>query len=177
MFRQVLTITIALTLTFSSVGCGRGEHPKDAKMIENFGAHRSKFEELLKMFEADRSLGRVGPDFTRNASFFEKCVGPNAWDGKVTLVAEERLAAYRQLFKELGLTAGIEGYCDKIEVLFYASTRGLSVSGSMKGYSNLKVRPEVVVESLDTYWSADGRSFTAYKQIDGNWYLYFNYED
>jgi hypothetical protein len=80
----------------------------------------------------------------------------------------------------LGLSAGIEGYCEKDAILFYASTKGLSVTGSTKGYAYLKKVPEnseKLVNSLDDYWSPDGKSFTAYRRIEGNWYLYFDYED
>lgn len=176
MYRLGFTIMV---FAFSSLllSCDGREHPKDAILIENFNAHRGEFEELLQMFQADRSLGRVGSDFTRSASFFEKCTGPNAWNGNEPEVSEDRLKDYRTRFAKLGLAAGIEGYCDKDWVLFYASTQGLSITGSDKGYVHLASPPKKVVEDLDTYWSDDKKSFTAYRHIEGNWYLYFRYED
>ena len=62
-------------------------------------------------------------------------------------------------------------------VWFHASTRGLAVSGSSKGYAYLLEKPKTLVDNLDEYWSKDNKSFTAFRQIEGNWYLYFDYED
>lgn len=117
------------------------------------------------MFLTDRGLGRVAYDFTRPEN-------PGAIG-----ISRERLGAYRRLFDKLDLSAGIEGYDEKDIVWFHASTYGLSVTGSGKGYAYVKERPKLVVGNLDTYWSADGRSFTAFRHIEGNWYLYFDYED
>ena len=176
MNRRCYTV-IFLLIVISIAGCGKKEHPKDAILIDNFNVHRAEFEELLQMFQADRSLGRVGDGFTRTASFFEECTGPNAWNGKEIEVTKERLAAYEQLFIKLGLRQGIEGYCEKSVVTFIASTKGLSVTGTAKGYAYYVNPPQLIVDDLDAYWSPDRRSFTAYRHIDGKWYLFFNYED
>ena len=132
------------------------------------------------MFLEDKSLGRVASDFTRTSNFFEKCEEPNSWSGKEIEVTAERLAKYRKIFNNLGLSAGIEGYCEKNRVFLHASTKGLSVTGSTKGYAYLKKAPEnpdKLVDNLDNYWSPDGKSFRAFRHIEGNWYLYFDYED
>ena len=117
------------------------------------------------MFLADKGLGRVAYDFTRPEN--PQTVG----------ITRERLKVYRGLFDELDLSAGIEGYEEKDVVWFHASTYGLSVTGSGKGYAYLKERPKLVVDNLDTYWSQDGRSFTTFRHLEGNWYLYLDYED
>ncbi|CAN5684851.1 hypothetical protein BH24ACI3_BH24ACI3_00520 [soil metagenome] len=174
---QRYVTSLLVILVFALLGCGPKEHPKDAVMKENFAVHRAEFEELLKMFKEDRSLGRVGAGFTRTASFFEECKGPDAWNGKEIEVSQERIVEYQNLFVILGLPNGIEGYCEKENVSFYASSKGLSVSGSSKGYAYLEKPPVLLVDDLDSYWSEDSRSFTAYRHIDGNWYLYFDYED
>ena len=129
------------------------------------------------MFLEDKSLGRVGSNFTRTANFFEKCESPNTWNGKEIEVSNERLKEYKKLFATIGLSAGIEGYCEKKMITFYASTQGLSISGSTKGYAYLVTPPKTLVDNLDNYWSSDNRSFTAFRHIEGNWYLYFDYED
>ena len=162
------------------LACEEKEHPKDEHLIQNFQAHKSEFNQLVQMFLEDESLGRVSIDFTRTSNFFEKCEGPNSWNGKEIEVSQERLADYRKLFNALKLSAGIEGYCEKDRILFYASTKGLSVTGSTKGYAYLKNAPknsETLVDNLDNYWSPDKKSFTAYRHVEGNWYLYFDYED
>jgi hypothetical protein len=145
------------------VGCSR--HPSDSALLKNFQSHRAEFNHLLVMFLADKGLGRVAYDFTRPE------------DPASVGVSPERLAEYRKLFDQLGLSAGIEGYGDKEEVQFYASTQGLSVSGSAKGFAYLTRPPSLLVDRLDNYRSKDGKSFTAFRHIEGNWYLYLDYED
>lgn len=143
------------------------QHPTAQQLIVNFRNNQADFERLLLLFKSDNQLGRVAYDFTRSASFTTTTAD----------VPPERLNTYRALFTRLHLEAGIEGYGDKRTVYFIASTQGLSVSGSAKGYVYSIDRPEPVVENIDAYWPADGRSFTAYQLIEGNWYLYFEYED
>lgn len=162
---KVFVLAACLALLSPQAGCSSPNHPSDAALVENFRSHRSGFEQLLGMFVADRGLGRVAYDFTRPEN--AETVGVNG----------DRLRAYRELFDELGLSAGIEGYGEKDLVLFHASTYGLAVSGSSKGYAYLKERPALVVDDLDKYRSPDGRSFTAYRHVEGDWYLYFDYED
>ena len=133
--------------------------------MKNFQSHESQFNQLLQMFLSDRGLGRVAYDFTRPANPAE--IG----------ISRERVEDYRRRFDELGLSAGIEGYDEKDAVWFHASTQGLSVSGSSKGFAYLLKPPKLQVESLDGYQSKDGRSFTAFRHIAGNWYLYYDFED
>ena len=172
---------IVCFLIFSlSMSCGEKEHPKDEKLIEIYQSHKNEFNQLLQMFQEDKSLGRVAPEFTRTANFFEECKAPNIWNGKNIEIGEARLSEYRKLFSLLELPAGIEGYCEKDIILFYASTKGLSVTGSSKGFAYLEEMPTgnlKIVENLDNYWSSDGKSFRAFRRIEGNWYLYFDYED
>jgi hypothetical protein len=140
-------------------------HPTDDVLIDKWTRHRGEFDELLGMFQSDQRLGRVAPTFTR----------PERWADAG--VAPARIKDYRRRCDDLGLEAGIEGYDEKDVVWFIASARGLSVTGSGKGYVYMTQPPELVVPSLDKYWSSDGRSFTAYRHLDGNWYLFFDYED
>ncbi|MBK8464481.1 MAG: hypothetical protein IPL32_01495 [Chloracidobacterium sp.] len=125
------------------------------------------------MFKEDRSVGRVS-DFIRPANFFEKC---ESWDGKEVEMSTIRHLDYRRRFLILGLSAGIEGYCEKESVYFYASTKGLSVTGSSKGYVYTVKQPTLLVDDLDKYWSPDGQSFAAHRHIEGQWYLFLDYED
>ncbi len=157
---QLFGLLLLLVLS----GC-RAQHPKDEDLIQRFKTHRQEFEQLLQMFQADKGLGRVAPDFTRPANTTE--IG----------VTKERIDEYRRLFSALGLSSGIEGYGERDAVIFYASTQGLSVSGSSKGFAYLTKRPELLVDQLDGYRSPDGRSFSAFRHIEGNWYLHLDFED
>src|ERR687886_466493 len=113
------SLLIAAAILLS--GCS-SEHPSDRSLLDNFRLHKAEFERLLQMFRADKGLGRVAYDFTRPEN--PRDVG----------VSRERLREYRDLFGELGLSAGVEGYGEKEVIWFHASTRGLSVTGSSKGY-------------------------------------------
>ncbi len=140
-------------------------HPTDAELIENWTRNRKAFDELLRLFEGDQRLGRVAPDFIRPAKLEDAGV------------SRERIKDYQQRCRALRLEAGIEGYDEKSTIWFHASTRGLSVTGSSKGYAYVTRVPDLVVPSLDDYRSADGRSYTAYRHLEGDWYLYIAYED
>ena len=183
---------LAVATLMPLVGCGllfEKQHPKDAELIENFRRHRQEFEALIEVFRSDTGVGRVGATFTRSSDFFGKCAdsqtrdaskgtgSSDTWDGQPIHVSKERFLDYQRRFKDLGLTAGIEGYCAKDLIGMYASTQGLSVTGSSKGYAFMTKPPQILVDDLDSFWSEDGRSFTAYRRIDGNWYLFFDYED
>ena len=148
------------------VGCSScfgPKHRQDETMIEHFEKNRRQFEELLVMFTEDRHFVRIGRDFTVP----ERTVGGDL----------QRLEEYRKYFKELGLEAGIQGDPERTAVHFHATTYGLSVTGSSKGYAHLASTPSLVVDNLDEFWSENGESFTAFRHIDENWYLYFDYED
>lgn len=138
-------------------------HPSSEELINNFYTHRAEFDRLLQMAIEDQELNRVAYNFTRPE------------DPELIGITQERLNEYRLLFHKLNLEAGIENH--NYRVWFIASSSGLSISGSAKGYIYTEVHPDLVVEDLDSYDSADGRSFTAYQQIKGNWYLYYDYED
>lgn len=160
-FRSVL-LTIMLLIFAPLNGCAY-EHPSDQALIENFQTHKTEFNQLLQMFLTDDALISVAFDWT------------DPKEPQTIGITQERLDAYRRLFRKLGLPKGISGYGGKNRILFFSSTRGLGVSGSGKGYAYVKEPPELVVDNLDNYKSKDGKSFTAYKHIEGNWYLFFDF--
>lgn len=72
----------------------------------------------------------------------------------------ERIESYRKLFSTLSIPPGFYAFNDPERFEFIASTRGLSVTGSSKGYAYLQEKPDLVVVNLDSYWSSDRKSFT-----------------
>ena len=163
--RKLTRRLLASLLLLALCGCSSSEHPSDEKLIENFRAHKAEFDQLLRTFLADRGLTRVAEDFTRPE------------DAASVGVSAEGLKAYRRLFDRLGLKGGVEGPEPKDLVLFYASTQELGVSGSSKGYAYCKERPPRLADDLDAYRPPDKGSFTVFRHLEGNWYLYFDYED
>ncbi len=160
----------ALVISWVLVGCDNaGDHPPSARLLQQWHDHHTELEQLVKMFQADKGLNRVAPDFTR----------PD--DPATVGVAPTRIAEYRQLLQKAGVHSGVEGYGDKDSVTFIVSALGLSVSGSGKGFAYLEGTPEGLVSDLDAHIahaiSTRARSFTAYQHIEGDWYLYYDYED
>jgi hypothetical protein len=152
------------------VGCdGAGDHPSSAKLLQQWHDHRAELQQLVTDFQKDKALNRVAPDFTR----------PD--DPSTVGVSPARIADYRERLQKAEVSRGIEGYGDKDAITFIVSALGLSVSGSGKGIAYLEGDPEILVPDLDAYVSkalADhSRSFTAYQRLEGNWYLYYDYED
>lgn len=166
---KYVRLRICLITVVVITGSCSTKHPSDKDLLENFNKYRNELNQLAQMFLADRGLTRVAYDFTR----------PN--NPETIGVTKDRIKQYRSLFSKLDLSAGIDAGVDSPEkkkiIWFLSSTKGLSVSGSTKGYAYSVKSPELIVENLDTYWSKDGRSFTAYKHIEGNWYVYFDFED
>src|SRR3954470_3738367 len=60
-------------------------HPSDAELLRRFHEHRAELDQLIKMFETDKDLGRVGENFTR----------PD--DPERIGVSSERIQEYRRL--------------------------------------------------------------------------------
>src|SRR5688572_8154974 len=160
-----LGFLILFLLLLTGAGCRAASHPTDDVLLRNFARHETDFERLLTMIRADKKLERVDDTWTRPQ------------DPSTIGVTPERIKSYRRIFATLGIPRGFYAFHDPERFTFLAGTRGLSVTGSAKGYAYLAEKPRLVVTNLDTYWSADGRSFTAYRHIKGRWYLYFDYED
>lgn len=159
------TINVSVILLLFFFLCGCGSHPGDQTLLDNFLKHEQDFEKLIAMIRVDKQLQRVDDNWT------------NPGDPESIGVSQERIREYRSMFSRLSIPRGFYAFHDPERFTFIASTQGLSVSGSAKGYAYLAEPPDLVVKNLESYWSADDKSFTAYQHIKGNWYLYFDYED
>jgi len=158
-----ISISIILLLLFRC-GCD-SSHPSDQTLLDNFTKHEQDFGKLVAMIWTDKQLQRVD------------ATGTNPGDLQSIGVSPERISEYRTLFSRLSIPRGFYAFHNPERFTFLASAQGLSVSGSAKGYAYLEDKPDLVVTNLEAYCPADGRSFTAYQHIKGNWYLYFDYED
>lgn len=54
--------SLFLVITVVLGGCG---HPSDVQLLDRFRQHREELQQLVRMFQIDKGLGRVGSDFTR----------------------------------------------------------------------------------------------------------------
>jgi len=161
LLRKLEILVIGLLLA----GCGDRPHAKDQEMLDHFARHEKGFEELAAMVRQDKKLVRVDTDWT------------DPTDPATAGVSAERIAEYRRRFQELGILRGFQAKHDPEYFTFIVNTVGLGISGSGKGYAYLEQTPDLIVKDLDTYKSPDGRSFLAYRQIKGNWYLFLDDED
>ena len=59
---RVFKLLFHLGVTISGLACGA--IPKDEQLLEDLRNHRADFETLVRMFEEDKGLGRVGDSFT-----------------------------------------------------------------------------------------------------------------
>lgn len=167
-----------MAASFLALGCGSG-HPCDVVLVERFESHRAELGELVRMFQADEGLKRVGDGFTRPE------------DPSLAGVSADRIAEYRRLCAAVGARDGIEGYAPADEVhsgegsvggrevkdpiWIHVSSLGLAISGSGKGYIYSR-RPQFpVVADLDTL--SPTSSGTWLRHLEGDWYLYYDHED
>ncbi len=167
--RTLLGFLVAALILVPTLLLTRGSrsesHPSDDVLLQEFAEHEAEFEKLVAMLRADKKLERVDEDWTRPG------------DPTSIGVMPARIREYRDLFSKLSIPRGFHAFHDPENFTFFASTQGLSVTGSAKGYAYLQKVPDLMVADLGAYWSADGKSFTAYRWIKGNWYLYFDHED
>jgi hypothetical protein len=132
-------------------------HKTDQEMIANFQTHRADFDELLKIFRADKGLLYFSKGYTRPEDV--QSIG----------ITSARLQQYQALFVRLGLD-GIgdlsrpEG--SKDEVWFFTSIEGPRQS-TFKHYAFVTQPARGLVNDLDY-----GASKSApYRHIDERWYL------
>jgi len=139
-------------------------HRSDEDLIANFQSHRAEFNRMLQMINEDNGLDRVDYYWTHPEN--PQTVG----------ISAGRIDEYRRLFRSAGVPRGFSAFQTKDYVEFIASTQGLSVGGSSKGYLFAKQPPPRVVGNLDTYRTQDTRlspAFPVYRHIEGDWYLFF----
>ena len=152
-----------LCLAALIAGCGPN-HQNDKKLIDNFTAHEGEFEKLVLMLRTDKKLKRIDDTWT------------SPEDTTSVGVTRERVAEYRSMFSTLGIPRGFVASHDPEDFQFIASTAGISVSGSCKGYcyrESAPSAPDRILSDLNGYRAAHLRPFTAYRHIKGKWYLYY----
>jgi len=112
------SVTLLVTLCVLTLACSAlhvSTHKTDQEMIANFQTHRADFDELLKMFRADKGLLYFSRGYTRPENV--QSIG----------ITSERLKQYQALFARLGLDGmGDLSQADgsKDEVWFFTSIDG-----------------------------------------------------
>ena len=148
----------AALLLLALCGCGL---VSDAKLKEVFGKNKDEFSTLLRMANEDRRVVRI--DFRSTA-----LEGDSSWPRKDIGFSEQRWDEYRSLFRELGITSGIERRSDfPSAVFFYAECAGSAVDRDCKGYAYSEKPLTPVKGNLD-----DLAPGVAFAHLGQNWYLF-----
>jgi hypothetical protein len=154
---KLILLTFSLLFSTSCFPSFYEQHKKDNKLIETFNLHRAQFNQILQIMQ-------------------ENCNDSKNQEKGLKLT-DENLAKYKRLAKEIGFSEETFGNCIKDGVEFVDSVQGLAVSGSSKGYAFLNNKPEILTVRLDTYQHPNPDSYTAYRNIEGNWYLFFEFDN
>jgi len=140
---------------------GGAPHPSDAAMLAQFREKRTALEEMVGMIGHDPALQRLAPDFTRPDDPARFGISP------------ERIAEYRRLCRDAGISLGFTRHGDAVE--FTVHGRGLAISGSGKGFAYRDAPdPEGDVIEGDLDAAAAGlvdKNVLLQRKIDGKWWL------
>jgi hypothetical protein len=102
--------------------------PSDAALNREFKQHRSELETLVSMANTDLLVSRVADDFTWRKDSVAWPRPESEWG-----ITKERWNQYRRLFRNVGLTAGLNKD-DHGNIYFISHTEGSVVSGASKGF-------------------------------------------
>lgn len=146
-------------------------HPSDRELLAEFHHHRVDIERVAAMAKADAQLERISNDWFRDVAgtnYYQVVAG--------RLLGAPRWNEYRRLFRALHLRAGIS--IERGDIFFERSARGISVSGSAKGYALLSKPPDTdalsqTLDRIDGNRAADRDKVIWFRHIDGPWYLFF----
>ncbi|HNV68660.1 MAG TPA: hypothetical protein PKO06_03100 [Candidatus Ozemobacteraceae bacterium] len=136
-------------------------HESDAALIARFQQQRRSFETLRAMIASDTGLERVDDTWT------------SPKDPATIGITPQRIAEYRRLFNHIGTPRGIEAY-DPTRSSFrlLASTQGITVSGSGKGYLWSTEPPSPLLSELDSALASHSKPFFGYRHLEDRWYLF-----
>lgn len=148
------------------IGCSKQSHPTDFELIDNFNKNRELFIEMFMMIETDSKLKMVDDNRTFPDDHFQ--IG----------ISYERISEYRKLLNKCKIPFGFSAFHKEEEIEFIASSFGIATGGSSKGYTYMKFQPvkNEIVGSIDCYKPNNSKNYHVYKHIEGNWYLFYDYD-
>ena len=147
-------------------------HSSDAALISNFQNHEKDFDRLIQMAKEDPHVVRIANDFTWLDSDYH-WPRPDSQIG----FSKERWDEYRAMFAKLGLGAGL-AWSREGAIFLTASAKGLTISGSEKGYVYSLKPLSPTFDSLDNMHDEirNGKvkpGLPVYRKIKEDWYLYY----
>lgn len=166
---MLLTVRIIVfSLIFLLEGCGT---PSDASIIARFNAHRTEFNQLVKMFRADGIEGRL------------RCDGrsPEGDDAakEQQPISPHRRAEYERIFQSYGCDTAVYYYSGRGIARFPLWSKGMLWAGAGKSVTFIPdASPTPLLASTDNYhWTQQDHmqgGVTLYRNIQGPWYVEFD---
>lgn len=148
-----------LVVILLAVACGG--HPSDEELREQLSAHRDGFESILAMLEQDAEVTRID----------------DSWYAPEGSLSPERLAAYRSVFRRIGVPRGVAVSSSSGHVEFLVSPLGLATGGSTKGLVYSKTPPEGPrFDTLDSRPASLSEHIKAYVPVGGHWYIFYTWD-
>ena len=149
-------VTLMSTL---ALGCG---HPSDAVLLARFREHTRDFEAIAAAASQDLRKGALPPDFIlRHGVESEQTLQP-------ALIQKYRMLLGRCCSKCDLFRDALSG-----TIMLTASTSGLPLKGSYKGYAYSPNPPAKVLPSLDAVNSVPDDCKFHFRPIAEYWYLYY----
>jgi len=147
--------------------------PSDAWLEKNFYTHEEDFNRLIAMSEEDAHVRVIyNPYPTMN------CTAASA-------LSKSRWVDYRQRFKKLGVIGSLHR-APSISYIIYLSVYGTGslLGGTQTGYAYSSRELSPLVESMDDPLPpkeervyGENLSYTSYRKLKDNWYLYYRVFD
>lgn len=163
---MLVSLSVVVTGISSCKLLGIYAFPSDCELIIRFNRNEVDFNRLIAMSDTDDNMSRIAYDFTWVKSSFQHA--------SESEFSKERWNEYTQLFTKLGIGDGLLKPSKGNVVYLSASSRGLAIGGSSKGYafSATPLTPEF--DSLDdkAVLRENGGKYI-YKKIKDNWYIFY----
>lgn len=161
--------TAFIVCSILSVSCSTSPPPSDDALIEAFQRNRTDYTELARIFDLNRDLREVSA----------RTLSSN--DSDRVGISNSNIRKYRQLCDHLEVSLLLRWDPGAIWLVRY-DHHPFPPGGTYKGYALLAEPPSDQVQNLDGYWGklkqgAITESFTVYRQIHENWYLFLDYEN
>lgn len=137
--------------------CLRFREVSDAALMDRFVSKRQDFDLLQQMILADTSVMHIRLGVVEYKPY------------SAPQLPAERVAKYRELMDRLRLRS-ISGTHREVGAVSLGVQSFLTGGG--KGYVFTPKPPFPVAESLDNYSPPSPGSFSAYRQLGDNWYIY-----
>jgi hypothetical protein len=136
------------------------DHLSEQELISDLDTNAKEYQKLISMFRDDAPLTTVHPTWI----YPENAISPARW------------LAYKKLFTELGLDAGMRSWGGQ-SIWFISTTRGLVTGGSSKGYMYLPEDPVPLYTSLDHIPDDLESNVEGYRKITKDWFITFKWDD